>query len=92
MVGITYLWVALCLHANRRTLVHRRSGARALGSSTSVMVHIVHYDVSVHLCVSGEPLGLGIRVLGVVMDGLICVANASDVAGRAARNLEHITN
>ena len=62
MVGITYLWVALCLHANRRALVHRRSGARALGSSTSAMVHIVHYDVSVHLCVSSEPLGLGIYV------------------------------
>ena len=56
------------------------------------MVHIVHCDVSVHLCVSGEPLGLGICVLGVAMGGLICVANASDVAGRAARILEHITN
>ena len=35
------------------------------------MVHIVHYDVSVHLCVSSEPLGLGMRVLGVAMDDLI---------------------
>ena len=57
---------------------HRVSGVRARGVSTSLMVHIVHLDQSVHLCVSGGPRELDMRALNGAIDPMARAIMAGD--------------
>ena len=57
---------------------HRVSGVRSRGVSTSLMVHIVHLEESVHLCVSGGPRELDMRALNGAIDLLARAIMAGD--------------
>ena len=61
---------------------HRVSGVRLRGVSTSLMVHIVHLEERVHLCVSGGPRELDMRALNGAIDLLARAIMAGDGEAR----------
>ena len=65
---------------------HRERGARALDSSTSLIVRIAHDERASIFASPGEPCRLGMCVLDVSIGGLTCTANAIVVAGLEMRS------
>ena len=72
----------------------RVRGVRARAASTSVMVHIVHLDESVHLCVSGGPWEFDMRALNGVTNLLLAravTAGGGEVRG-GERGMDFLPN
>ena len=65
---------------------HRERGARALDSSTSLIVRIAHDERASIFASPGEPCGLGMCVLDVSIGCLTCTTNAIVVAGLEVRS------
>ena len=59
-------------------LRRRVEGVRARAISTSLTVHILHLEESVHLCVSGGPRELDMRALNGAIDLLARAIMAGD--------------
>ncbi len=71
--GTIALQACLAMAAKGVALRSRVSGARSSATSTSLMVHIVHLEESVNLCVSGGLRELDMRVLNGAIDLLVRV-------------------
>ena len=69
-------------------------GVRARAISTSLTVHILHLEESVHLCVSGGPRELDMRALNDAIDLLARAIMAGDgevrEGARGKRNFKGI--
>ena len=85
-VSAVRLRLVLGTTAKGRAMRHRERGARALDSSTSLIVRIAHDERASIFASPGEPSGLGMCVLDVGIGCLACITNASGVAGLEVRS------